>query len=100
MNIRNLKKNIINYLKDKQHFEEIDETLIQEYVANVHYARDARKEIKRDGITLTETRNGKGGVEYEIKRKHPAFDVYIFGSLHQKIDSELIYFPTTKNSRL
>ena len=76
MNINNLKSDIIKFLKNKGDYQNIDETLIQEYIANVEFCIEARKEIKKSGMILKETRIGKGGSSYEILKKNSAFDIY------------------------
>jgi P27 family predicted phage terminase small subunit len=75
MDVKNLKKQIVDFLTDKGEYESYDESLVNEYVANVEYCLASRRDIKKHGITITEIRNTRGE-EYPIKKKNPSFDIY------------------------
>jgi len=73
-----LKKQIVAFLEKNTEYEWVDDSLIDEYVANVDFAKQARELINQEGIVGTEIRktSGKNPQEYEIQKKNPAFDVY------------------------
>jgi len=68
-----LKKIITDYLKDKDLYHESDEILVDELVFNIDLAKEAKEDIKANGIEVNITRDPKKE-PYYIKNK--SIDIY------------------------
>lgn len=69
---RRITLNIQKYLKDKESYEKIDDTLIEELSYNVELSDIAKKDIKANGLQTMMT-STKGHEYYQI---NPAINVY------------------------
>ena len=67
-----VKKLILKYLEDNKLTEQVDLHLIDEYVFNMGITKKAKREIRRDGVTI-EKPTTSGAI---VIVKHPAIDVY------------------------
>ena len=55
----NLKKSILDYLQSRDMWHESDEVLVDELVFNMGLSKQAKADIKKNGITMNITRDPK-----------------------------------------
>lgn len=85
--MKNLKKELINYLKSRGGYVEGDEVLVDELVFNINLANEAKEDIKVNGYQTNVTRNPNKDPYYQLNRSVNVYQIALkhINTLYSKL---------------
>ena len=84
---------IINYLKEKNIYDKVDATLIDEYIYNLHLADQAKADIAERGLQVNISKDP----EKPYYQKNPSTNVYFDALKHiESISTKLSLSPAER----